>query len=330
MRFFTTGGSRTAGAARALIVGGALVLVSAALGQTRAQGPPGGVPSGTYGYAQAKQLGLRTPPTPEQVGLPTCHPDPMWQGFSEAAAAARAVAAAPERAVCAADPRTGTFSTGVPAPHAGYHHNGVQTANKFEGGRTTPEVGNPTVDHRAGAPYEFVVARPLAKTDAGYWIEDGWAEVSWKANDQYVYTYTHPGDTWYFPSGYPLNVGSFYPFRVRDSNSTSGWAEIYWSGSWQLLDTNGSMHCEDTNGNHNCYIETYLEIYSEDSTPHPDMNAPAGGTGVDFNDGRLRTADGTWPQWTTAYSSYPGSVDPYVVCWNSKWYDFRAGKNLTC
>ena len=46
--------------------------------------------------------------------------------------------------------------------------------------------------------------------------------------------------------------------------------------------------------------------------------------------GSVRTADGTWPQWTTAYSSYPGSVDPYVVCWNSRYYDFRAGKNLTC
>ncbi len=83
------------------------------------------------------------------------------------------------------------------------------------------EVGDPTVVHD-GSSDEFVVARPLAKTPIGNWVETGWAEVSWMSDSRMVYSFDHPEDIWHFHTQYPLTTGSYYIFRVRDFGNTSG------------------------------------------------------------------------------------------------------------
>lgn len=93
----------------ALSVGSLLALASA----SSAEAPP---VHGNFTYAEARANGIPTLPTPDQLGLPACHPDPNWKGFSSAAEAEQAVPAAENAPECAADPTQVIYSVGFPAP----------------------------------------------------------------------------------------------------------------------------------------------------------------------------------------------------------------------
>ncbi|MDQ3822416.1 MAG: hypothetical protein M3321_04150 [Actinomycetota bacterium] len=79
-----------------------------------------------------------------------------------------------------------------------------------------------------------------------------------------------------------------------------------------------------------CFIEEYLEISAQDSQPHPDMNAPKDGEGVNFQNTFLATGVSTWRRWDSTYASNGGRHSPYSVCWASKYDALWAGKALTC
>lgn len=71
---------------------------------------------GTFTYGEAKQLGLATPPLPSQVGLPPCHPDPNWPGFTSEDDTRSIPNDAPS---CASDPRKSMYSVEVANPAPG-------------------------------------------------------------------------------------------------------------------------------------------------------------------------------------------------------------------
>lgn len=200
-----------------------------------------------------------------------------------------------------------------------------RTNSPYEGGRATIEVGNPDVVHD-GSSSQFVASRVLAKTPIGNWVEAGWAEVSWQGDTRYVYSYAHPGDVWHFHTDLPLTDGNYYIWRVRDNGNTSGYGEIYWAGSWVLLENNGSMLCEYSYGTDNCYIEEYMEAYS--TTGYwPQMNAPVDGAGVNFSSTMLRTAPSTWVYWNDSlYPSSESADSVYSACWTNMDWNFRAPK----
>jgi hypothetical protein len=166
----------------------------------------------------------------------------------------------------------------------------------------------------------------MALTDLGNWVEAGWAEVSWKPDTRYVYTFDHPEDVWHFHTAYPLTTGNYYIWRVRDYGNDYGYGEIYWAGSWVLLESNPSMLCRKADGTHNCYQHEYLEVYAGDQT-WPSVNAPVDGIGVNFNNTMLRTDPDHWVYWNDSlYSSYERSESPYTACWTSRDWVFRAPK----
>lgn len=279
-----------------------------------------------YTYSQAKAAGIPTEETPEEMGMPRCPRDGGDPGFATAEGAQKAAENANKSAPCAADPANSIIASGgKPAPSStGYHHNGAQTNSQYRGGQITVEVGDPDVDHRSAAPYEFVVSRVLAKTgNPGNWIEIGWAEVSWKDNKRYVYTFKSETGTWNFHTSYTLSDGNYYSFRTETCTTTETCAYILSGGSWVQL-RKATMTCT-------CGIEEYLEVYSEDSTPHPGITAPVDKSGVNFKNTQISAVAGTWALWSdVTFPSSEGQVSPYNVCWIAMDYEFRAGKTITC
>jgi hypothetical protein len=283
-------------------------------------------------YGQARALGLRTLPAPEERRLPACRPDPNWKGFAtreEALRVAEAVATA--EPTCVSDPRNALYSTREwprKVPYQGgdghYRWAGAQTVNRYEGGRITVEVGNPDVSH--GGPPEFVAARVMAFTPINRWVEAGWAEdTAYGGDARYVYTAINSASGYFetVHSSYVLTDGSFYIFRVRDWGNDFGDAEIWWAGSWNFLDTNPDMLCRYSYGTPNCNIEEATEIYSTDFT-WPTMNAPVNGSGVNYYDTMLRTDPSTWVFWNDSlYPSTEFGDPPYSACWAARDWDFR-------
>lgn len=211
----------------------------------------------------------------------------------------------------------------------GYHHNGAQTNNRYKGAEATIEVTNPSVTHD-GSVNEFVVSRVMGKRfSTSNWLEVGWAEVSWRDDTPYVYTFTDATGSWQFHTGYSLNRGSYYKFRVERCVQEGVYrtcAYIYWNGSWQLL-TSTAHGCTYDGGtdNQRCFLEEYTEIYSLDSTPHPALTAS--NTSLDWDATKLRDG-GNWVTWNDSnYASSEGSIDPYSVCWTSMDWDFRVKRN---
>ena len=295
-------------------------------------GPPPGL-VGSFTYSQAVLHGIPTLPTPAQLGLPPCHPDPTWKGFSSPAAAEAALqGAAAEASECAADPTQVVYSVGVPGPEStgsgsGHRYSGAETNAAYQGGRATIEVGNPNVVHD-GSVNQFVASRVLAKTPINNWVEAGWAEVSWQGDTRYTYSYANPGRVWHFHTQYPLTTGNYYIWRARDNGNTSGYGEIYWAGTWAVLENNGSMLCQYSYGTNNCYMEEYMEAYSATGS-WPSMNAPVDGSGVNFSNTMLRTAPSNYVYWNDSlYPSSERADSPYSVCWTNMDWNFRSPQGL--
>lgn len=220
----------------------------------------------------------------------------------------------------AVTPREDPVPTGT-----GYHHNGAQTNSRYKGGQATVEVTDPKVTHD-GSVNEFVVSRIMGKKFSGSnWLEAGWTEVSWRSDTPLVYTYTDAVGNWNFHTGYSLNRGSYYKFRVERCAVDGAYrtcAYIYWNSSWQRLDVT-SYGCTYDGGadDRRCYIEEYTEVYSQDSTPHPALTD--NDKSIDWDNTKIR--DGSnWVTWDDGtYPSSEGAIDPYSACWTSKDWDFR-------
>lgn len=266
--------------------------------------------------------------------MSACPTKSAFRGYENPDELEAAIAAAPEEAVCAIDPRQMEYwavgpegtSNDPSAPAPGYYHNGIQTFSKWEGGEVSVEVGNPSVTHD-GTFREFVASRILAKTDAGNWVEVGVAENSWRTSvTPTVYAYTRPESLWIFPLGYPLTVGNFYAFRVRGLSNTDAYGDIFWDGAWRVLKLNPDMLCRWADGEHNCRIENYTEVYSVDGSL-PDLNASAGLAGVDHMSGRLRSDPSTWVNWGPGVSTAVGDRAPYNLCGLTAYVSFRVRKN---
>ncbi|HWL65892.1 MAG TPA: hypothetical protein VNP73_07950 [Actinomycetota bacterium] len=214
-----------------------------------------------------------------------------------------------------------------------YNHNGAQTMNRYNGAQATVEVTDPDVDHN-NSPDEFVASRIMAKKyRLQQWLEVGWAEVSWKDDRQYVYTYSDESTKWQFHERYELVPGQSYSFRVYgcalpgDGRGTC--AAIYWNGQWELLRTSkyGCTYVHRKDPDRRCFIEEYTEVYSVDSSPEPTLGSD--NDAVEWSDAQLLVGK-TWSTWNdTDYESAEGSVDSYSVCWLAKNHDFYVIKG-TC
>lgn len=286
------------------------------------------IPPGIYTYGELRSMGYDPDPglTPEEVGLPVCKPDPTWPGLREDSPPA------PDAPTgCVADVTKFEFAVGFPPPHAGYHWNGYRTnARSYAGGKVEIEVRDPSVDHDLpSGTEEFVANRVLTQTSTtSDWLEVGWAEVSWKDNNQYVYSYDTEEGTWGFPGGYNLTTGSYYAFRTRNctvNNDDRQCGELFWSGQWQLIRNSDPGDCRKPDGAAMCAVEEFTEVFSEDTnTPHPNLTGTSGGNVIDWRNTELRTDAGSWVTWTAP--SEKGTQTAYDTCPIKAYYRFYAIK----
>jgi hypothetical protein len=328
------------GTLRSAVVRGKLLLVFAAfplvsnggaaadtIGQAQVDGgATSGIEPGVYTYSELIALGVDPGvPTPESTGLPLC------DTVSDSGTPARTVQ--DDEPVCVVDPETVEFGVGLTPPDgssgaAGYHWNGYRTTDSdYAGGRVTIEVTNPQVDHTSDFDQEeFVVSRVLSVATTGKWIEVGWSEVSYRSNNREVYTFASSDGLWHWYS-YTLDDQSFYSFRTRGctvGGESSQCAEIYWSGSWQMIDYDTPADCRGGAGNARCAVEEYTEIASEQSgSTHPDLTGNSTNR-VDWKDTKLRLDNHNWIQWTR--SSTQGTTTAYDTCLISSYYRFYAIK----
>jgi hypothetical protein len=307
------------------------------------------VAPGEYSYSEALTLGLETPPTPAELGLPECPDDSEATGFPTAEAAEEAAEAAPEEPVCAMDPSDTAIGIGGEPSQVfeeaqlttGYHHNGGQTTGLFEGGEAIIEVANPDVTHTGGGneDWEHVLGRVISKRPGtGKFLEVGWAERFDWPNRPYVFSYKE-GDTdapktngWNRHSYYNIEAGQFIKVRVRDC-PVGACADFFWvrgdQASWETVRRHHSMHCKDPGSGLNwCRNEFFMEVFSrQEGSPHPAMNTT---DGVNFRTIKLRTQPNTWVLWDgSTFGAFDTFGDePYDVCWIQEWWAFRAGKGI--
>jgi hypothetical protein len=92
------------------------------------------------------------------------------------------------------------------------------------------------------------------------------------------------------------------------------------------------MKCELSNGSANCLFEVYLEIFSEDSTPHPELFADNDQVvGNQFNTGQFFSLAGSWTSWTQgSIAASAGAITPYDYCSWTRWHTFTVRKNASC
>lgn len=239
---------------------------------------------------------------------------------------------------CLADPRPGVYvvardveSDGPNSPQASpYRYAGPVSTGKFEGVRSTIEVGNPSICHPCSGASKHFVARPLAITDAGNWLEAGWEEKSSLPSDVYAYwTKNFNGDylEHAFTDSYPLVVGDSYVFRVRqsgDPGQTEIVAEIWYNARWNTLRLQTGIKCQNADGSNHCYVESVSEAYAS-NLQFFDLNAPNGfGEGVDHNNVEVRVNASDWRDFNNAdYNASVSADDPYSVCWVDRWFKFR-------
>ncbi|GIU98109.1 MAG: hypothetical protein KatS3mg013_1912 [Actinomycetota bacterium] len=294
------------------------------------------IPPGTYDYAQATELGIDTGPTPDETGLPVCKYDPDWGGLAPDESVP--AEARDEPATCVADRTYVTYMIGASPPHAGYHWNGYRTNNDIAAGAdVTIEIRDAQVDHLAHTSdeEEFVVNRTITQNTANDdWLEVGYGEHSWESADHpRVYTYVTRGSAdniWAWYGRYGLTNGNRLDVRTRNctiSGDDRQCAEVWWSNQWQLLTDDNNADCRGAAGNPRCYAEEMTEIYSQQSSPHPDITGSSGNNRIDWKDTMLRvdqTGGAVWISWTkpstkstqTAYDTCP--INNYY-----RWYALK-------
>lgn len=208
-----------------------------------------------------------------------------------------------------------------PVPHAGYHHLGAQSSEQLAMVRPRLGVTNPGV--RRGT-WDFVASRVMAKEDyngSTRWLEAGWAEVGWRNDDQYVYTFDTRDNEWKFYDQYNLASGSRF-FAQIDSDSASttrdtNWrAWIWWNNAWNRLSVISLPIYREA------FMEEYVEVY-RDPNVAGHFNLPSS----DIDNVQVKESPSSsavfWrnPPISTLEGS---SIAPYCLTWDVKYDDFRA------
>jgi hypothetical protein len=294
----------------------------------------------------AMGYGNLVPDLVKETGLPPC---PLIQPFDPGIPPGeKDRAGVQDDPECAMQMHGAQIGIGLTAPHAAYHWNGHESINQAGMGVSfNIEVGNPGVDRYPNcypSPEEFVAARVLSKAPPfsppyGNWTEAGWTKHSClgATTGPCPYGYDVPEKQWHvFCYELPIQPGNRYKFRVYHVNGAGQngvWGQINYNGAWQTVESNGNMKCKLSNGAANCKHEVYYELYSEDSTPHPDLYADYdGAVGNGFNTGEFKVlASGAWTSWDQGtIAAIMSEYSPYEYCSWTKWTGFIIKKSVTC
>lgn len=196
----------------------------------------------------------------------------------------------------------------------GYHYVGPKTTQNNQGVRGTNRVVDPNVDHALLSYDEFVAERVYARSAGNSWMEVGWAEVSWRDDQQYIYEYDNVNHTWNFFEQYPLSSGDSVETLVRADGNDYWIAKIWW-GDWHELFREYLGFTTATDGFNRG------EIYTIDGS-HPILPRSL------FSSGLLYLDD-LWYWWNTRYSTTVSEDSPYECDMEILYYRFTIYSPLT-
>ncbi|HEX7169037.1 MAG TPA: PKD domain-containing protein [Acidimicrobiales bacterium] len=232
-----------------------------------------------------------------------------------------------ERGACRADaarlfakPRGGG-ARALPAPNPGYNWLGGQTNNYGSVGiYGALNVVDPASPHTST---DFLAHRIMVKScDSSRWLEIGWAEVGWRANAQYIYSFNTVTNTWMFFDQYPIASGSRIWVALVHVGNNVWEAQLFWNGAWQTL---VSVNPGSGIG---CGNEQYVEPYK----PTTNFNFPTITTGDGTSGGMkiARPSDAAWLTWNTSIPTLENNASSdgyYNTTWNTKYYAWQVRSN---
>jgi hypothetical protein len=192
---------------------------------------------------------------------------------------------------------------------AGYHFLGGRTSQQNWGVYSKIKVTNAGVTHD-GSTNQFYAAWVMLHQDVPtqQWIQCGWAEVSWRDDKQYVFTYDTQHNVWQFYDQYALTIGSSYEFYINHQGGNTWRCWLKWNGVWTTL-TDASIGFAAAT-----YADEFGEIYTAGGVHFSVPN-------TNFVGSQIWTD--TWHTWTTAYATAEYNSDtPYVTVWTTKYYDW--------
>lgn len=193
----------------------------------------------------------------------------------------------------------------------GYHYFGPSTTQDNNGVRGQFVVVDPGVCHSGCNGNMFAASHVYAQyPDAGMpygqrWMEVGWAEVSWQANNRYIFQFDSADLTWNLYD--QLSTGTKLLVRVRQSSGNTWRAERYVGGSWVLLRERNIGFSTASNG----YNKG--EVYTDDWHPY----FPSATT-----DQSYLLISGTWRIWDTRYATSIMTTHSYDTHVSNSYYKF--------
>jgi hypothetical protein len=204
-----------------------------------------------------------------------------------------------------------------PVPTSGYHHLGGQTSNYGSVGIFGAlNVVNPSLVHGT---WDFLANRVMAKScDSTRWLELGWAEVGWRNDAQYIYSFNTVLNQWQFFDQYPIGPGSRIYVTVLHVGNGQWEAQLWWNGMWNTL---VSVNPGPGIG---CGNEQYVEVYTAGTGRHfpfPTITVGDGGTGG-MN---IADSNAVWHTWDASIPTFETNnlENYYLVTWLARYFSWQ-------
>ena len=197
-----------------------------------------------------------------------------------------------------------------------YRYVGVGATQDNQGVWGRRYVVDPSVEHSLW-PWQkqFVVEYSYARGPAPdrHWMEAGWAEVSWRDDQQYVYQYDSNTREWHFFDQFALTLGSPVETLVEyRPDKNTWWALLYLhDNQWALLaeENLGFVLADDS--------YNWGEIYRSESTMSPPILPPS-----KFDKGYLKINE-AWRVWDISYATFVNEEFPYQCDIIDRYTHFR-------
>lgn len=203
-----------------------------------------------------------------------------------------------------------------------YRYVGPQTDQDSQGVWGRRYVVDPAVSH----PFlplskQFVVeySYALGPGPNWYWMEAGWAEVSWRDNQQYIYQFDSNTREWHFFDQFVLGVGSAVETMVEYKPETGTWQALFHlhDNQWaKLAEENLGFTIADAGHN-------WGEIYMEDGSASPPILPVSR-----FDKGYLKI-DGMWRIWDSRYPAFVRQDPPYKCDMIEEYTNFTIHSPIT-
>ncbi|MCA1831864.1 MAG: PKD domain-containing protein [Actinobacteria bacterium] len=177
---------------------------------------------------------------------------------------------------------------------------------------------DPAIEHLNGY-NTFLANRILVKScDQASWLEIGWAEVDWRPNAQYIYSFNTVLQQWQFFGQYPVSSGSRIWVTLISVGNNVWEARLWWNGAWQTL---VSVTLPSGVG---CGNEDYVEVYNVEPQvpghfPFP-LIAVGDGSSTGMN---LLSPGNSWISWDVPSSeNNDDGTGGIKTTWNGRYYSF--------